>query len=153
MIILGLTAACLPALLYLWRVNRVTVPIAALSSGALAWFAIWIRGQHRCIEGDPPVTTVVFLALLVSAAHFTSFANKWLAVGLATLVAISSQAFVGHLARSYHSDTITGNPRMAQDTFWHTFFTGQHQRDPTKKHPYDLESDHADDRDHTTRPE
>lgn len=98
--------------------------------------AVTLFGIHMCDEGSAPPFVIFATAILAASIPWIIPAHPWWIRSLVAITISCGILTAGHLASSYHSDNITGNPNYASERFWHTSFTGQYPRDNEKMDAY-----------------
>lgn len=107
----------------------------AASSFAIFVFTtvvVGFSGMHMCDDGKLPSFVMFATGVVAGIFPWLYSAHPWLIRGLIFLTITIGLVSSRILITSYHSDSITGNPKYSSGRFWHTSFTGQYPRDHKK---------------------
>ena len=121
-----------PTGLLCWKQNIWTKAFASMFAFLVAADAFTLVGSHLCNEGFPPLYLPFLFGIMAASLPWVPGRWRW-AIPPALLVVILAGVYTSDaLADSYHSPTVTGNPKSASGRFWHTPLTGQYPRDMNK---------------------
>jgi hypothetical protein len=121
-----------PTALLWWKQNFWTKAFVSMVAFCVAAYTFLCAGSHLCNEGLPPLYLLFLFGIM--AASLPWVLGRWrLTIPPALVAVILAGVYTADvLADSYHSPTVTGNPKSSSGRFWHTPLTGQYPRDMKK---------------------